>query len=127
MTGERAPIDALGTWMIDLPGCIDGRDLSLTLPGTTQITSFQRRSLSLHTLKDQGIDCGHILTKKGNFLDLWVDDVYYRFPLLTINGGDYVEIHVHPPPSPTVASINVSRLDPTKNFPTDGLYYLLHL
>jgi hypothetical protein len=31
MTGSRATIDALGTWMVDLVGSVDGKDLPLAL------------------------------------------------------------------------------------------------
>ena len=51
----KVNIDALGTWMIDLVGSIEGKDLPLSLRGTTQITGFQRRSLSLHALKELGL------------------------------------------------------------------------
>jgi hypothetical protein len=36
MTGSRATIDALGTWMVDLASSVDGKDLPLALRGTTQ-------------------------------------------------------------------------------------------
>jgi hypothetical protein len=42
MTGSRATIDALGTWMVDLVGSVDGKDLPLALRGMTQITDFQQ-------------------------------------------------------------------------------------
>jgi hypothetical protein len=115
-TGSRATIDALGTWMIDLVGSTDGVDLPLALRGTTQITEFQRRLLSLHALKEVGIDCAHVLTQKGNFLEITVGNIKHVFPLLTINGGDYVEMRVHRPPPATVAAFDVARLDLTKNF-----------
>jgi hypothetical protein len=127
MTGSRATIDALGTWMIDLVGSTKGIDLPLALRGTTQITEFQRRSLSLHALKEVGIDCAHVLTQKGNFLKITVDSVKHVFPLLTINGGDYVEMRVHRPPPATVAAFEVARLDLAKNFKDENLYLLLHL
>jgi hypothetical protein len=127
MTGSKASIDAIGTWMIELVGSIDGKDLPLALRGTTQIPTFQRCSLSLHALKDLGIDCAHRLTQSGNFLDISVDKVTYVFPLLTINGGDYAEMRIHCPPPASVAAFSVARLDLAKNFKADGLYYLLHL
>jgi hypothetical protein len=106
---------------------IDGKDLPLALRGTTQIPTFQRLSLSLHALKDLGIDCAHRLTQSGNFLDISVDKVTYVFPLLTINGGNSAERQVHCPPPASIAAFSVARLDLAKNFKADGLYYLLHL
>lgn len=113
--------------MIDLVGSLDGKDLSLALRGTTQITEFQRRSFSLHALKELGIDCSHILTQAGNFLEITLKGTRHVFPLLTINGGDYVEMRIHRPLSATVAAFAVARLDLAKNFKADGLYHLLHL
>jgi hypothetical protein len=48
-------------------------------------------------------------------------------PLLTINGGDYVEMRVHRPPPATVAAFEVARLDLAKNFKDENVYLLLHL
>jgi hypothetical protein len=127
MTGSQASIDAIGTWMVELVGSTDNQDLPLALHGTTQITTLQRRSMSLHSLKDLGIDCVHQLTQAGNFLDFSVNGVTHVFPLLTINGNDYIEMRIHCPPPASVAVFSVARLDLAKNFKDDGLYYLLHL
>jgi hypothetical protein len=40
MTGSKANIDAICTWMIDFVGSKEGKDLSHALRGTTQITDF---------------------------------------------------------------------------------------
>jgi hypothetical protein len=127
MTGSKATIDALGTWMVDLVRSVDGKDLPLALRGTTQITDFQRRSLSLHALKELGFDCAHVLTQNGNFLKITMESIEYVFPLLTINGGDYVEMRIHRPPPASVAAYTVARLDLAKNFHPESLYSLLHL
>jgi hypothetical protein len=127
MTGSKATIDALGTWMINLVGSKAGKDLPLALRGTTQITGFQRRSLSLHALKELGFDCAHVLTQEGNLLKITMDGEEHVFPLNTINGGDYVEMQIHSPPSASVAAFTVARLDLAKNFQADGLFTLLHL
>jgi hypothetical protein len=79
MTGSRATIDALGTWMVDLVGSVNGKGLPLALRGTTQITDFQQRSLSLHALKELGFDCAHILTQEGNFLEIVSSGTKHRF------------------------------------------------
>jgi hypothetical protein len=50
MTGSKATIETLGTWMVDLVGLVDGKDLSLALQGTTQILDFQQRSLTVYML-----------------------------------------------------------------------------
>ena len=113
--------------MIDFVGSTDKQDLPMALCGTTQITDFQRRSISLHALKELGFDCSHVLTQKGNFLEIISAGNKFIFPLLTINGGDYIEIKIHRPPPETVAAYVVARLDLAKNFHADGLYYLLHL
>jgi hypothetical protein len=62
MTGSRASIDAIGIWMVELVGLLGNQDLPLALCGTTQITTFQQRSMSLHSLKDLGTDCAYRLT-----------------------------------------------------------------
>jgi hypothetical protein len=99
MTGSRASINAIGTWMVKLVGLLGNQDLPLALCSTTQITTFQQRSMSLHhSLKDLEIDCAHPLTQTGNFLDISVNGITHVFPLLTINGGDYVEVRIHCPP-----------------------------
>jgi hypothetical protein len=90
MTGSRTSMDAIGTWMVELVGLVGNQDLPLALWGTTQITTFQQRSMSLQSLKDLGIDCAHRLTQAGNFLDISVNGITHAFPLLTINGGDYM-------------------------------------
>jgi hypothetical protein len=51
--------------------------------------------MSLHSLKDLGIHCAHRLTQAGNFLDISVNCITHVIPLLTINGGDYVEMRIH--------------------------------
>ena len=104
LTGSKTTIDALGTWMIDFVGSTDKQDLPMALCGTTQITDFQRRSISLHALKELGFDCSHVLTQKGNFLEIISAGNKFIFPLLTINGGDYIEIKIHRPPPETVAA-----------------------
>jgi hypothetical protein len=104
LTGSQDSIDAIGTWMNELVGLLDNQDLPLALRSTTQITTFQRRSMSLHSLKDLGIDCAHRLTQAGNFLDISVNGVTHVFPLLTINGGDYVEMRINCPPPASVAA-----------------------
>jgi hypothetical protein len=98
MTGSKATIDTLGTWMIDLVGSKARKDLPLALRGTTQITGFQQRSLSLHALKELGFDCAHVLTQEGNLLKITMDGEEHVFPLLMINGGDYVKMRIHSPP-----------------------------
>jgi hypothetical protein len=127
MTGSRTSTDAIGTWMVEIVGLLGNQDLPLALCGTTQTTTFQQRSMSLHSLKDLGINCAHCLTQAGNFLDISVNGITHVFPLLTINGGDYVEMRIHCPPPASVAEFSVARLDLAKNFEHDGLYYLLHL
>ena len=87
-----------------LVGSNQGTGLPLALRGTTQITEFQQRSLSLHALKELGFDCSHILTQSGNFLEITSNGVKHIFPLLTINGGDYIEMRVHRPPPESVAA-----------------------
>jgi hypothetical protein len=126
MTRSRATIDALGTWMVDLVGSAEGKDLPLALQGTTQITDFQRRSLSLHALKELGFDCAHVLTQDGNFLEITTSGVKHRFPLITINGGDYNKMQIHRSPPATVASATVACPDLAKSFKAEGLYHLLH-
>jgi hypothetical protein len=113
--------------MIELVGSLDGKDLPLALRGTTQIPTFQCCSLSLHVLRDLGIDCSHWLTQSGNFLDISIDKVAYVFLLLTINGGDCAKMRVHCPPPASVAAFSVSQLNLAKNFKADGLYCLCHL
>ena len=115
LTGSKTTIDALGTWMIDFVGSTDKQDLPMALCGTTQITDFQRRSISLHALKELGFDCSHVLTQKGNFLEIISAGNKFIFPLLTINGGDYIEIKIHRPPPETVAAYVVAHLDLAKN------------
>jgi hypothetical protein len=127
MTGSRATINALGTWMVDLVGSVDGKDLPLALQGKTQRADFQRRSLSLHALKELGFDCAHILTQNGNFLKINMEGIEYVFPLLTINGCDYVKMRIHCPPPASAAAYTVPRLDLAKNFHPESLYSLLHL
>jgi hypothetical protein len=127
MTGSKANIDAIGTWRIDFVGSKEGKDLSLALRGMTQITDFQRRSISLHALKELGFDCAHILTQQGNFLEITVATKTHCFQLITINGGDYIEMRVHPPPIETLAAAHVAWLDLVKNFKAERLYHLLHL
>jgi hypothetical protein len=93
MTGSWATIDATGTWMINLVGSTNGEDLSLALRGTTQITDFQRRSFSLHALKELGFSCAHVLTQEGNFLKITPEfGKLHCFPLLTLNGSNYIEM-----------------------------------
>jgi hypothetical protein len=78
MTGSQATIDALGTWMVDLVGSVDGKDLPLALQGTTQITDFQRQALSLHALKELSFDCSHILIQdEGLILPPWGEKVFF--------------------------------------------------
>jgi hypothetical protein len=127
MTGSKATIDALGTWMVNLVVSVDGKDRPLPLEGTTQITDFQHCSLSLHALKELGFNCAHVLMQNGNFLKITMEDIEYVFPLLSINGGDYVEMRIHCPPPVYVAAYTVARLDLTKNFHPESLYSLLHL
>jgi hypothetical protein len=127
MTGSKATIDALGTSMLDLVGSVDGKDLSLALQGTAHITDFQQCSLSLHALKELGFDCAHVLTQNGNFLKITMESIEYVFPLLTINGGDCVEMRIHRPPPASAAAYTVAHLDLAKNFHPESLYSLLHL
>jgi hypothetical protein len=127
MTGSKATIDALGTWMVDLVGSVDGKDLPLALQGTTQITDFQQCSPSLYALKELGYDCAHVLMQNGNFLKITMEDIEYVFPLLTINGGDYVEMRIHRPPPASVTAYTVACLDLAKTFHPESLYSLLHL
>jgi hypothetical protein len=127
MTGCKATINALGTWMVDLVGSVNGKDLPLAIRGTTQIMDFQRHSLSLHALKELGYNCAHVLTQNGNFLKITMEDIEYIFPLLTINGGDYVEIRIHRPLPASVAAYTVACLDLAKNIHPESLYSLLHL
>jgi hypothetical protein len=68
LTGSKITINALGTWMVDLVGSDSRKDLPLALRDKTQITEFQRQSMSLHALKEAGFDCSHVLMQNGNFL-----------------------------------------------------------
>jgi hypothetical protein len=95
--------------MVELVGLLGNQDLPLALCGTTQITTFQQRSMSLHSLKDLGIDCAHRLTQAGIFLDISFNGITHVFPLLTINGGDFVEMRIHCPPPASVASFSVNN------------------
>jgi hypothetical protein len=112
---------------IDFVGSTAGNDLLLALRGTTQITGFQQRSNSLHALKELGFDCAHVLTQHGNFLKITFNGIKHVFPLLTIYGGDYVEMRIHCPPPASVAAYSVAQLDMAKNFHCDSLYSLLNL
>ena len=107
--------------MIKLVGSNQGTDLPLALRGTTQFTEFQWQSLSLHALKELGFDCGHVLTQSGNFLEITSDGVKHIFPLLTINGGEYIEMRVHHPPPDSVAAYSVACLALANNFHADSL------
>jgi hypothetical protein len=65
--------------------------------------------------------------QEGNLLKITMDGEEHVFPLITINGGDYVEMRIHCPPPASVAAYTVARLDLAKNFHPDSLFALLHL
>jgi hypothetical protein len=127
LTGSKTTIDALGTWMVDLVGSDNGKDLPLALRGKAQNTGFQCRSMSLHALKEAGFDCSHVMTQNGNYLDISASGIQYQFPLITIYGRDYIKMHVHCPLLESVVAATVARLDLAKNFKPKRLYHLLHL
>jgi hypothetical protein len=83
--------------------------------------------MSLHALKEAGFNCSHVLMQSGNFLDITANEIQYCFPLITINGGDSIEMHLHCPPPDPLPAATVARLDLAKNFKPESLYHLLHL
>jgi hypothetical protein len=115
MTGSKSSIDALGAWMVDLVGSENGKDLPLVLQGTTQITGFQQQSMSLHALKEAGFNCSHVLTQRGTFLNITANEIQYCFPLITIDGGDFIEMRVHRPSLSLLPLLPDSILPRTSN------------
>jgi hypothetical protein len=67
--GARSVIDATGTLALDFI-TNDKTLIAVKRVHAVQITSFQRRSLSIHALKDLGFEARHVMYQDGNALEL---------------------------------------------------------
>ena len=88
------------------------------------MTTYRRRSLSLHALKRLGYEVDHRLRQNGNIV--WLrcpQGREYVYKLLTMDQGDYIIVRLSPPPT----AISVSGIDLAKTMGPSGLYRLIHL
>ena len=112
--------------------------IPVELVQAVQITSFQRRSLSIHALKDLGFEARHAMYQDGNILELRRFDstIWSRVPLITHGKSDYVRVRLH---RPSVAGLShfsaktaltaqsVARIDLAQQLSGDAKLILLHL
>jgi hypothetical protein len=139
--GPRTTINAMGWLVLDFV-TDKGIKIPLEFPNATEITQFQRRSISCHALKDLGYEVQHALLASGNLLRVRKvgTQLWHSIPLVTHGRSDYVKVNLHLPavagvttfdPHNALTDQTVARLDLINKYKSKSdeyaLVMLIHL